>query len=154
HARMDRIEVDRHLSEISTAWTALFRAQQGVDSQAGLARAEVLERYGPAIHRYLLGATRDPDGADELHPQFALNFLKRDFRHADPNRGRFRDYLKTSLNHLVNQWRRGSRSRFQPLKDEVAVPVGESAAPVEDEDFVTIWREELIHRTWSALKER
>jgi RNA polymerase sigma-70 factor (ECF subfamily) len=151
---MDRTELDRHLSQMSTAWTALVRAQQGVDSQAGLARAEVLERYWPAIHRYLLGATRDPDGADELHQQFALKFLRGDFRHADPNRGRFRDYLKTSLYHLVNHWRRGSRSRFQTLKDEVAEPVDEPAARAEDEAFLRIWREELLQRTWTALKER
>jgi RNA polymerase sigma-70 factor (ECF subfamily) len=149
---MNRDELDRHLSQMSTAWTHLRRAHDGPEGDVAAARGEVLQHYGPSIYRYLLGATRDRDAADELYQELALRVLRGDFRHADPNRGRFRDYLKTSLFHLVSQWRRGNHSLSLPV--DVPEPTKEPPAPVEDDDFLRIWREELMQRTWTALKER
>jgi hypothetical protein len=47
--------------------------------------------YHRAVHRYLLGALRDEDAAEELFQEFALRFVRGDFRWADRGRGRFRD---------------------------------------------------------------
>jgi RNA polymerase sigma-70 factor (ECF subfamily) len=149
---MDRAELDRHLSQMSTAWTNLRRAHDGPEDDAAAARGEILERYGTAIYRYLLGATRDPETADELYQELAVKVLQGDFRHADRSRGRFRDSLKTSLYHLVSRAR--SRPRAQPLTTDVAEPTGEPEIPADDESFLRIWREELLQRAWTQLKER
>ena len=55
-----------------------------------------VERYGPAVRRYLRAAV-PADAADELAQQFFVDLLAGKYRHAEPTRGRFRDYLKTSL---------------------------------------------------------
>ena len=39
-----------------------------------------------AAYRYLLGAVHDPDAADDLCQDFAVRFLRGDFRRADPGR--------------------------------------------------------------------
>jgi len=149
---MNQDQLDRRLNEIPTAWTALAQAHEGSDTSAKAARQELLERYQRPIYRYLLAATRDPDAADELAQEFALKFLKGDFRHADPGRGRFRDYLKTSLVHQIQRWK--GRQRDRPLTADVPEPLAEPAAAFEDSTFGEIWYQELMNQTWDALKRR
>ena len=102
------------------------------------------------VYRYLLGAVRDPDAAAELSQEFALRILRGAFRNADPSRGRFRDYLKTALIHLVDDFRAAQRSRPRPLPRNE--PVSPMPAVQETEvDFLESWRAELLDRTWKAL---
>ncbi len=79
---------DERLEMISTRWTLLQRAHRDGDERgAAAARANLLENYGGAVRRYLLGALRDADAADELFQEFAYRFLHGDFRSASPERG-------------------------------------------------------------------
>jgi RNA polymerase sigma-70 factor (ECF subfamily) len=112
----------------------------------------VLERYQRAIYRYLLGAVRDADIAEELAQEFALRFLRGDFRRANPERGRFRNYLKTALVHLVTDHHRARQAAPAPLAPEIADPAAVSLSLEENEkSFVSNWRGELLDRTWQAL---
>ena len=63
---MDSQELNQRLSRISTQWTMVFWAHgpQADGRQAAVER--LLERYGGAAIRYLLGAVRDPEVAEEL----------------------------------------------------------------------------------------
>jgi RNA polymerase sigma-70 factor (ECF subfamily) len=110
-----------------------------------------MDRYCGAVYRYLLGATRDEDAALELFQDFAVRFLRGDFRRADPERGRFRDYLKTALIHLVSDQRLARRKRPTSLPADAASVID----PTWDEDveFARSWREELIDRAWKALAQ-
>ena len=119
------------LNLISTRWTLLGRAC-GDDAEAQAAKTDVLERYGGAIRRYLLGAVRDEDAADDLFQEFVCRLLRGGFRGADRARGRFRDYLKGVLAHLVVDYHR-ARQR-QPL----ALP--QNFAPMTGvQNFGYIW---------------
>src|SRR5579864_9724565 len=89
-------ELHERLSRISTQWTMMFRTHAEGDNAKRAAVERLLERYCGAVYRYVLGAVRDPDVAEELTQEFALRFVRGDYRRADPTRGRFRDYLKTS----------------------------------------------------------
>src|SRR5215218_5179677 len=90
------------LSRIETLWPAVERAHGAPPEESAAAMWDLLRRYRGAVYRYLAGAVRDPDAADELFQEFALRFLRGDFRRADPGRGRFRDYVKSALINLVN----------------------------------------------------
>ena len=149
---MDSETPKSRLSRISTSWTTLAHAHGGVEPQARAARLAFIQRYGRAAYRYLLGAVRDTDTADDLLQEFALRFMRGDFRRADPERGRFRDYLKTTLYHLVVDHFKQKRKRPLPLDTAVAEPAGEAWGPAEaEEQFIHSWREELLARAWSAL---
>src|SRR5262245_63341462 len=87
---MSQGDTESRLSRIETTWTLVFQAHQGQEPDA-LARQRLLLRYRGAIYRYLLGALRDPDAAEELAQEFAVRFLQGGFRRADPQQGRFRD---------------------------------------------------------------
>src|SRR5256885_1610619 len=95
-------------------------------------------------------AARDEVEAEELCQEFALRFLRGDFRHADPDRGRFRDYLKVALRHLAGE--RSRRPRPLPLSGDRSVPPPDPVADVER--FQQFWRAELLNPAWAALAER
>src|SRR5262245_53157966 len=110
---------NRRLSEISTCWAAVCQAHADAGVNTEAARRELLDRYGGAVSRYLRGALRDAAAAEDLYQEFALRFLRGDFRRADPKCGRFRDFVKTALARLVS--RHDSRRRAGPLSLDIDV---------------------------------
>ena len=106
------------LSQISTAWTLLYRAHEGVAEEAKAARRQLLQDYGGPVYRYLWAAVGDPDAANDLYQDFALRFVQGSFKNADPQHGRFRDFLKTVLYHLIVDHQRRRSAAAQPLPDQ------------------------------------
>jgi RNA polymerase sigma-70 factor (ECF subfamily) len=152
---MDEQEFQSHLSQIQTSWSMLFQMHQGDGEAVPMAQRLLMQRYGGAVYRYLLSALRDPDAAEELAQEFALRFLRGDFRRADPERGRFRDFLKTAvLNLIVDHYRRRS-SRPQALPESGLEPAAESAEISNrlDREFLDSWRSELLTRSWDRLSK-
>src|SRR5688572_21637287 len=91
----------RNLSQISTLWSVVCGARVESPQECNAAVQQLLRRYGRAIHRYLLGALRDAEAADDLAQEFALRLIRGNLRGADPGRGRFRDFVKGVLGHLI-----------------------------------------------------
>lgn len=142
---------DDRLSRIDTHWSKVLRAHANSDADARQARQGLLSRYGGAVYRYLRAAVRDRETADDLFQDFSLQFLRGDFRRADPSKGRFRSFLKTALYHLIVDHQRKQRRAFrvQPLADQVAADDQHVA-----DQFTLAWRQELLARTWEGLKQR
>lgn len=143
-----------HLNQISTLWTVVLQAHAGPEGAALEARKTLLNRYWGAVRRYLRGALHDDEGADELAQEFALRFVRGDFRKVHPERGRFRQYLKTVLIHLVHDYHRARRQWPRSLDSDVPEP--QVPPPLSTEDgqaFLTSWREELLGRAWERLAE-
>jgi RNA polymerase sigma-70 factor (ECF subfamily) len=142
---MDTDNIDEHLSRIQTQWTILLQGQ----APAGVVRQMLLRYYG-AAYRYLLAMLRDPGTAEELTQDFAVRFLRGDFRQADPGRGRFRDFLKTSLRHLViDHYRRQAKAPAMLSPEDCPQATAETGDL--DSAFVDKWREELLARAWKGL---
>src|SRR5262245_33791552 len=146
---MDRQSFNDRLSHISTLWTVLFQAHQGENEPASAAQRALMQRYSGAVYRYLLGAVRNEDVASDLAQEFALRFLRGDFHRADPERGRFRDYLKRALIHLVTDHHRDRPQWPQALATDRH---GEATALLDSEgNCMSSWREEVLEQTWQAL---
>lgn len=147
------IDVSR-LSQIETLWSIVGIAH-GAASQDAVrsAQEELLNRYAPVVHRYLQGAVRDADVASDLLQEFALRFLRGDLRGAEKKRGRYRDFLKGVLFHLIADHHRRCRrnplplpERFDPC-DDAKLEFGDDIRFVED------WRHLLLSRTWNQLAD-
>ena len=145
------------LSRITTNWDEIFQCQRGEhrDDAAAAARNAILVRYGSSIYRYILGASRNSDVAEDLAQEFALRFVRGDYRNVDPAKGRFRDYLKTSLRNLVTDHFRKkptpelTRSAADRLTDE---SVTNQLAQLENE-FQVHWRQEILSHAWMELEK-
>jgi RNA polymerase sigma-70 factor (ECF subfamily) len=142
---------EEHLSHLATLWTVVEQAHQDEGSAAAPALRQLLEYYGPAIHRYFLGAVRNLDLADDLFQELALRLVRGDFRRADRSRGRFRDFLKTALYHLVIDAQRRQRRQALPLVEGLE-PAAELSEVESDMQLVQAWRGELMARTWERLE--
>jgi RNA polymerase sigma-70 factor (ECF subfamily) len=147
-------ELNSHLSRIETHWTQVFRAHRGEGSVVAKERAALMERYGGAVRRYLLGSLRDPEAADDLAQEFAVRFLRGDFRNADPGRGRFRDYVKRAVYNLMTDHRRARKARPRSLDGEVPDPATPAPSLADhDSQFLESWRGELMAKAWAALDQ-
>jgi RNA polymerase sigma-70 factor (ECF subfamily) len=149
---MDPEQLNEHLSQISTRWALLDQAHQGSAEAASAAQRQLIQRYTPAIYRYLRGAVRDPEVADELFQEFALRFVRGDFKRADPERGRFRNFLKTSLYHLVVDYQRRRQQQALPLPPDDASPAAGPESTDAGQEFLDVWRAELMGRAWEGLE--
>jgi RNA polymerase sigma-70 factor (ECF subfamily) len=94
-------DLNQRLSRISTLWSVVCMAHRSGQEEAAAAQERLLGLYGGAIRRYLRAAVRDEDAAEELFQEFAVRFLQGRLRRADPQRGRFRDFVKGVLVHMV-----------------------------------------------------
>jgi RNA polymerase sigma-70 factor (ECF subfamily) len=116
------------------------------------AQEQLIERYGGAARRYLLAALHSEDAAADVYQDFVLRFLRGDFRNADPQKGRFRAFLKTVLYRMIIDYQRARRRQAALLsEDSPMAPAVEAEPPENDNAFVQGWRDELLARTWSAL---
>jgi DNA-directed RNA polymerase specialized sigma24 family protein len=137
-----------------TRWSLVFQACRGPEDAIRARQAELLERYCAAIYRYALRVLGDADGAEEVCQEFALRFVRGDFRRADPSRGRFRDYVKTSVIHLLGEFRRREERRNQTLPLFEAVANVAAQTEFDEAEFVQAWRKELLNRTWHEMELR
>jgi RNA polymerase sigma factor (sigma-70 family) len=141
------------LNEISTLWTALLAAHGDSTSVRNAAQRALVERYGAAVHHYLLGILKDAHAADELLQEFLLALIRGDFHKAAPQRGRFRDYVKTVLAHLVSHYRRQDARQPALAADH---PAWQELADAEAAELSleSSLRQELMTRTWEVLAEQ
>lgn len=149
---------DSRLSQLATPWSLLTRAHQEAAPSVAVrsALAELLERYERVVRRYLRGAVRQlpnrEEAAEECFQNFALRFLSGAFKGVVKERGRFRDYLKTCLLNLVRDYERRQRGQPRPL-GEFEPPVHDTVTFDSDEEFLRIWRDDLLARSLDALEE-
>lgn len=140
----------QHLSALSTCWSLVCRARQGRISAMRSAQRSLMERYGPAIRRYLRAAVRDEHAADDLYQEFALRFVRGDLAGADRERGRFRDFVKGVLSHLIadfyKQKKRDDHLRLRAAPQTATLLPSECTRGLEKE-----WRDQALHLAWSAF---
>lgn len=141
----------QRLSRITTLWSLVQQAHGSPAEVVTDVQRVLMQRYCGAAYRYLLGATHDEDAALELFQEFALRFVRGDFRRASPDRGRFRDYVRTALMHLVSDYRKDRRAWPQSLPPDFAAPDSPTSEAESDANFVESWRQELLDRTWNSL---
>jgi DNA-directed RNA polymerase specialized sigma24 family protein len=141
------------LGAITTRWSLFERAHGGDEEVAQPARRELLERYGGAVRRYLRKVMCDPHAADDVFQEFALCLMRGELCGATPKRGRFRNFVKGTLFHLIADHRKRERRWPRSLQDG-CVWAGDDAGDKEsDRRFLESWREELLAHAWAALAD-
>jgi len=148
---MKQENLNQRLSRISTPWSLVCRANQGPAGEVKAARQQLLERYGGAVRRYLRAVLHDADAADEVFQEFALDLVHGGLQGANPQRGRFRNFVKGTLFHLIADYRRQQRKWPGPLPDEGAALVAHLEVVEFDRQFMENWCDELLARAWAAL---
>jgi RNA polymerase sigma-70 factor (ECF subfamily) len=150
----DSETLEERLSRISTLWTLVRQAHEGSGEAARAAQEKLLERYGGAVRSYLQALVRNADAADDLFQEFACRLIKGDLHGADPERGRFRSFVKGVLFHLVADHHKRQKRLPGALPDGAPEPAVHPPTLADfDRDFVRTWRDELLGRCWQMLQE-
>ena len=140
------------LSQIKTNWSQLFAAVRPSGEATTAGQRQLLLNYSGAAYRYLAGAVRNEDTASDLAQDFAVRFLRGDFRSVTPEKGRFRDFLKRTLSNLVNDHFRKQKSEQNRLQTAAKIETLISETIATD-TFDQDWVIEILRRTWEALKQ-
>jgi len=144
---------DHRLSRIPTLWSLVYLAHHGPTGAQQSARRQLLDRYGDAVRRYLRKLLRDLNAADEVFQEFALRLLKGDFRGANAKRGRFCNFVKGVLFHLIADYHKQQERWPGPLpRDGPALAANPQDAD-PDPSFVESCRNEVLARAWAVLAE-
>jgi RNA polymerase sigma-70 factor (ECF subfamily) len=102
---------------------------------------------------------RSEADAEDLTQEFFARLLAKDYlRLADPQRGRFRTFLLTSMKHfLVNDWEHGRAARRGGGVDFIPISGNDGEVPIADENacpelvYDKSWAAALIDQTLAAL---
>jgi hypothetical protein len=113
----------------------------------------LLYRYGDAVRRYLRKVLQDPDADDEVFQEFAFRLLNGDLRGANAEHGRFRDFVKGTLFHLIADYRKQQQRWPGPLPREDSALAVNPQGPGSESSFGESWCDHLLARAWAALAE-
>jgi RNA polymerase sigma factor (sigma-70 family) len=107
----------------TTHWSLVLAAGGRSSPEAERALSDLCQRYWYPLYVYVRRRVADLHEARDLTQEFFAGLLqKKSLARADPERGRFRSFLLTALQHfLVNEWhktraeKRGGGRRVLPL---------------------------------------
>lgn len=148
-------EASLDLGNMQTQWSLIRQAHQELilGASATDARNALVMRYASAVRRFVQLVVRDPQLADELSQDAMVRLLKGDFAGADPNRGRFRDLLKTAIRNMArNHW--AKEKRRSPVDFDLSLLDGddEEVAANLDDEWTKQWRDSVMGIVWDQLK--
>ncbi|MCX6905711.1 MAG: sigma-70 family RNA polymerase sigma factor [Verrucomicrobia bacterium] len=113
---------------VTTRWTVVVKAGQSDTTHAREALAQLCRMYWYPLYAYVRRKGYAPADAEDLTQAFFARVLEEGFiATADQEKGRFRSYLLTHLNHfLADEWdrlkaqKRGGGQRLIPLEGGTA----------------------------------
>ena len=103
-----RTAVERDGWFASTLWSLVAAAGESQAPEHTEALENLCRKYWYPLYAYVRRYGYSAQDAEDLTQQFFARFLEKKYlRNADPNRGRFRSFLLTSLkNFLTTEWER------------------------------------------------
>jgi RNA polymerase sigma-70 factor (ECF subfamily) len=149
---------------VTTHWSVVLTAGQ-TDTRAHDALEQLCRSYWRPLYAYVRRIGYSPEDAEDLTQSFFADLLARNIvNQADPQRGRFRSFLLTSLkNHLSHEsekrraWKRGGRHRVVPLDLETAesicVPQPAGFSDTPDKAFDRQWALTLLDVVLGRLRK-
>ena len=104
----------------TTHWSVVLAAGEKADTRSAAALQTLCQTYWYPLYAYVRQKGRGPQDAEDLTQSFLMHLLEKDrLGHLTRDRGKFRSFLLTALNHfLVDQWKRASaqkRGGAQPI---------------------------------------
>lgn len=141
----------------TTRWSELAAIRGGRTDQKASALSELATRYRRPVLAFLLMRVRDPAKAEDLLQGFLAHSLEKDFfAKASEQRGRFRNFLLSSLkNYLISEHRREAAAMRAPEGGFVAgVPDQPAAEPVDSVTPESVFEVAWIHDVIIKALER
>ncbi len=140
----------------TTQWSLVMRAGGADEQTQRQALIELLKRYMPALHSYLVYRKRfDTHRADDLLQGFLASKVVEHDLVADARRemGRFRSFLVTALNRYVISEIRREQAEKRGGGALATDGEFETAADAEPDSFDVEWARELLGQAVSRMRQ-
>lgn len=135
----------------TTHWSVVLTAADTHASQAAEALEALCQAYWQPLYAYVRRQGHAREEAEDLTQNFFLHLLRKRFvKQADPDCGKFRTFLLTSLKHfLVSEWRKAERKKRGG--GQFFVPWDTHAAEqcYAAEPFGALTSEEVYEKRWA-----
>ena len=148
---------------ITTPWTMILEANQSHTSGPAQGLVRLCEAYHYPVYAFIRKQGGSADEARDLSQQFFLRLIeKKLYRRADPDHGRFRNFLLRSVkNYLINAKRdanrlkRGGGTHLVELDDDLEDHYARQNDPEQlspENLFDREWAFALFDRVWAELR--
>lgn len=142
---------------VQTQWSLVFEAGKKEGDAAEAARHRLLLRYHEVVYRFLETQLSDPHAAGEVFSKFAQRVLEIHpfLERADPEKGKFRHYLRSILRRMVIDHHRAAQAAGPVLDGSEREQAAADDPPLDEDDgFRKVWTEELLNLAWKELEQR
>jgi RNA polymerase sigma factor (sigma-70 family) len=147
-----------------THWSVVLAAGRSETTHARAALEQLCEIYWYPLYAYVRRRGHSPEDAEDLTQEFFARLLENKWVcRADQEKGRFRSFLLSAMNHfLSDEWdkaraqKRGGGAKLTPLKFDVAeTRYGHEAADTitPEQSYERRWALALLERFWCVLAE-
>jgi RNA polymerase sigma factor (sigma-70 family) len=136
---------------MTTQWSLIFAARDGNAEVARIALSQLCKRYRPAILAYAKNLCDSRQEAEDLTQGFFTKLLEQriDTR-ADPERGRFRSFLKVSVaNFFRSQLESQNAQKRSALDDQPE----QASVQTPEQAFDHAWTKVVVKRSLIRLRE-
>jgi len=142
----------------TTRWSLVLAAARPGSARFREALEELAGRYRPALVAFFRAEGHRSEECEDLVQSFLARWSERGMPGADPERGRFRAYLRGALRHFAANRRRealarkrGGRASHTEIPEEGLIDRRE---PTPEQAFDAAWKRELVARALDALAAR
>jgi RNA polymerase sigma-70 factor (ECF subfamily) len=147
----------------TTRWTLLDQAARGNGDVRHRALADLLRLYVGPIRAFIIARRGvSPDQADDILQDFlSVKWLEQDLlSRAQRDKGRFRSYLLTALDHFISNWYRKRRVdrpgalAIGVAADSEAGGADEPAAPGgrPQDQFDLVWAQQVVQTAIERMR--
>jgi RNA polymerase sigma-70 factor (ECF subfamily) len=141
----------------TTRWSLVLAAGDEASPAADAALAALCGQYWSAVYAFVRARGHDADAAADLTQAFFARLLEKRVLHAvRPERGRFRSFLLTAVQHfLANEHDRARTQKRGGDREQVSVDVEDAEARYRLAARADLSPDAIFERDWAlALLER
>ena len=135
----------------NTHWSLILAASQADSSQAHEALSRLCQTYWYAVYLFIRRRGAEAEPAKDLTQEFFSRLLAKQYlRTADPERGRFRTFLMSCVDHFLSNERKKERT-LKRGGNYTFIPLEESSAEerYQTEPSETMSPDKLVDRRWA-----
>jgi RNA polymerase sigma-70 factor (ECF subfamily) len=145
----------------TTRWSVVRAAGSAPPAERRAALETLCRSYRPPVLAYVRRRCGAPDEAEDLAQAFFARLLEKDdLRQADPERGRFRAFLLTALQHFLANERERARARKRgegrapaALDADSGAGLVPSTNDTPEREFERAWARAVLQRARDRLAE-